>query len=240
MPQSSSKKKFYIVKQVETLFGSPWELVNKEKHWIHIKEYRWNFKFILPSDIPPSLNTCHGKTKIEYILKAHVKIPKRKSIKYKEFITVGAHYKEPLAMPIFTKDETAPFVSKKRKLSLSAVLLKSVTFSQDDYSFEVNLENSLPQTLKYMEVQLIKYLKSGAKTSKKIIGRYTFIDGFPLRKGESYSGLLNIKMPPNMLPTCAGSMIQITYHIRIKARINSLKTASISAPILVSSFEQRV
>lgn len=222
------------------MYGSPWDIANKDLHRVTIKEYRWAFSFVLPEDIPPSLRTNHGKTKIEYVLKGHVKIPKRNSIKCRELLEVGALFKESPTLPIFTKDETMPFVSSKKRISLTAILSRSVSWIHDDYSFDLNLINNLPQTLKNAKIELVKYLKSGSKTQKKVVGLYVLADGFPLLRGSTYNQTVTIKLPSDLLPTCMGTMIQITYHLRVKVKLSRFKTASISAPLLITSFNPRV
>jgi hypothetical protein len=51
----------------------------------------WSFPFAfqIPTDLPPSFSHKKGRIRIAYELKAHVKIPKGKSVKERGFLNVG-------------------------------------------------------------------------------------------------------------------------------------------------------
>lgn len=218
------------------MYGDPWDQKRKKKNIIHINEYRWNFSFQLPKDIPPSVIYKKGKARIVYILKAHVKIPKGKSIKYSEEVVVGTLYKyDPTISPIHSKEETAPFTSKHRKLLLTVMTKRNVSYSHDDYNLELHINNGLPQTLKNVDFKVIRFLKSGDHIEKKTIARYRSVENFPVKSMDVYNRVLVIKMPPNMLPTCLGKLLQITYHLKVIIPINSFKKAKISVPLVICS-----
>lgn len=234
---SESRRKNYIFKVVETLYGTPWEQKKKERNIIHINEYRWNFSFQLPKDIPPTVIFKKGKSKIAYIMKAHVKVPKRRSIKYIEEVIVGTLYKyDPSISPIHSNEQTAPFTSKHKKLRLTVMAKRNVSFSHDDFGLELHIDNGLPQKLKCVDIKIIRFLKSGDYVEKKTIARYKTVDEFPIKASDVYNKVLTIKMPPNMLPTCIGKMVLITYHLKIIIPINSFKRAKLSMPLIISSY----
>jgi hypothetical protein len=52
----------------------------------------WSFPFAfqVPEDLPPSFTHKKGRIRITYELKAHIKIPKGRSVKEKVFLSVGS------------------------------------------------------------------------------------------------------------------------------------------------------
>jgi len=83
-------KRKHIFKQVKTLWGNEWGKSNPKKMKLKVQSWEWPFIFELPRNIPPSVDYKKGKLRIEYQLKAHVKIPGNSSIKIRKCLVVGS------------------------------------------------------------------------------------------------------------------------------------------------------
>eukprot|EP00029_Vermamoeba_vermiformis_P005005 TRINITY_DN1615_c0_g1_i1.p1 TRINITY_DN1615_c0_g1~~TRINITY_DN1615_c0_g1_i1.p1 ORF type:complete len:910 (+),score=183.50 TRINITY_DN1615_c0_g1_i1:81-2810(+) len=238
-----SGKRKHIFKFVKTLWGNTWGQSNK-KIKLKAQSYSWPFAFELPRHIPPSLEYKKGRVRIEYVLKAHVKVPYNKSVKVTKMLSVGSVV-QPRGTEIkdfevskSSKWDRAMNLNKDSRFSLRATTKRQYTWPEDKFRFRLKIDNRTHASFNSLVVRIQQYWKSGSLTDKVRFAKYKVTEGFPVEKATSMDRFIEIPMPGRLtlVPTTNASLVQLSYHLVLEFHIGGLiKNPTIHIPIIISS-----
>jgi hypothetical protein len=238
-----SGKRKHIFKFVKTLWGNTWGQSNK-KVKLKAQTYSWPFAFELPKHIPPSLEYRKGRVRIEYVVKAHVKVPYNKSVKVTKMLSVGSVV-QPKGTEIkdfevskSSKWDRAMNLNKDSRFTLRATTKRQYTWPEDKFRFRLKIDNRTHTSFNSLVIRIQQYWKSGSLTDKVKFAKYKVTEGFPVEKSTSMDRFIEIPMPGRLtlVPTTNASLVQLSYHLVLEFHIGGLiKNPTIHIPIIISS-----